>query len=393
MSPKLAKNISKLGTESAFEILQKASELSQQGKDIINLGIGQPDFPTPKHIIQAAKEALDLGYNGYTPSNGIFKLREAVSKDILKRRNTLINPANIVIVPGGKVTMWHAILMFGEVGSEIIYPDPGFPIYKSVIDYSGAKAIPLKTNSQNNFKIDLDNLFSLMNKKTKLIIFNSPANPTGNLISKNDLSAIAYELNNYPDIAILSDEIYSRIIYNNMTYPSLLEYENIRDRLIVLDGWSKTYSMTGWRIGYGIWPSKWAKYAERLNTNSNSCTNIISQYAAIAALDGPQKCVDDMVQAFNIRRKTMVEGLNNIPGFECPDSHGAFYAMPNITKTKKSSLEMQNILLYKLGISAIAGTSFGKHGEGCIRFSYANSEKNIKSAISRMYDYSKNSGW
>ncbi len=393
MSPNLSSNISNLGTENAFVILGKAAELSQKGLDIINLGIGQPDFSTPKHIIDAAKKALDDGHHGYTPSNGIKDLRKAVCDDIFKTRKIKINSDNIVIVPGGKVTMWHAILMFGEPGIEIMYPNPGFPIYESVINYTGAKPVPVRLRGENNFNIDLDNFFSLITPKTRLIIINSPSNPTGAVFPKSDLDIIAKELEKHPNIAILSDEIYGKITYDNITFTSMLEYESLRERLIILDGWSKAYAMTGWRIGYGIWPKKWAYYAERLNTNSNSCTNTITQYAAIAALKGPQKCVDEMVKSFDKRRKLIINGLNEINGFNCPNSKGAFYAMPSIIETGLNSSDMEELLLYKLNIASVAGTSFGSYGEGYIRFSYANSEKNIEKAINKIMDYSNKIGW
>ncbi|MAJ23907.1 MAG: aspartate aminotransferase [Rickettsiales bacterium] len=289
-------NLSRLGTENAFVILGKAEKLKQQGKEIINLGIGQPDFKTPEHIITAAVKALKDGKHGYTPANGILELREAVSKDLLLRRNANVNPDNILIVPGGKVTMWHAILMFGGKNKEIIYPNPGFPIYESVINYTGAKAIPIKLESKTGFNIDIQRLKDSINKKTSLIILNSPSNPTGSLISKKDMDEIVNLLKNNPQVHILSDEIYSRIVYDKSNFVSMLSYPEIVDRLILLDGWSKTYAMTGWRIGYSVWPKKLVPMSERLNINSFSCTNAATQYAAVAALEGPQTCVDKMVK-------------------------------------------------------------------------------------------------
>ena len=320
-------------------------------------------------------------------------MREAVAQDIFLRRKTNIDPDRILIVPGGKVTMWNAILMLGGEGKEIIYPNPGFPIYESVINYSGAKAVPLKLHSKANFDYDIDQLKSLINKKTSLIIFNSPSNPTGGLISKKDMDKIVNLLEQNPQTFILSDEIYSRIIYDNEDFNSMLAYPQIIDRLILLDGWSKTYAMTGWRIGYGIWPKKLIKISERLNINSFSCTNAPTQYAAIAALKGPQNFVDQMVLAFDKRRKIIFDEVNKIDGFTCNQSKGAFYSMPSIKRTGLSSDQIQNILLYKLGIATVSGASFGKFGEGYLRISYANSEKKILKALKRIKDFTKLEKW
>ena len=289
--------------------------------------------------------------------------------------------------------MWHAILMFGGEGKEILYPNPGFPIYESVINYSGAKPVPIKLDILNNFKINFDELESSINKNTSLVIINFPSNPTGGIISKQDMEILVSILEKHPNIKILSDEIYSRILYDNTSFISLLEYPQLRDRLIILDGWSKTYAMTGWRIGYGVWPKKYVKIAEQLNINSFSCTNTATQFAAIAALQGPQDFVDFMVSEFDRRRKIMVNQINNIKGFHCNNSKGAFYLFPSIKKTGLKSNDMENILLNKIGVAAVSGNSFGNFGEGYIRFSFANSEKNIKLALQKMKEYSDKQGW
>ncbi len=320
-------------------------------------------------------------------------MREAVCHDILKRRNAKVDPDNILIVPGGKVTMWHAILMFGANNKEIIYPNPGFPIYESVINYTGAKAVPLILEDKTDFNVDIGKLKSLINKNTSLIILNSPSNPTGGLISKIDMDKIVEILVENPHVKILSDEIYSRIVYKGNKFTSLLSYPQIRDRLIVLDGWSKTYAMTGWRIGYSVWPKKYVKMSERLNINSFSCTNAATQYAALAALQGQQDCVDNMNEIFEKRGKMICKELNSIEGFSCNSSKGAFYILPSIKKTGLTSDQLQDFLLYHLGITTVSGKSFGKYGEGYIRISYANSEKNIKEAISRIKKFLENNNW
>jgi len=389
---KISDNIKNLGTENAFVVLARSAELERQGHDVINLGIGQPDYKTADHIVQAAIKALKDGHHGYTPGNGILELREAVVENILERHNVEISPEQVVIVPGGKVTMWHCILMFGGKGKEILYPNPGFPIYESAINFSGAKAIPIPLLENRGFSFDPDELIELINEKTSLIIINSPANPTGGLINRNTLTKLVEKLQKYPNLSILSDEIYSQILYENEFY-SMLNFESIRDRLIILDGWSKTYAMTGWRIGYGIWPTSLVDKAIRLNVNSISCTNAATQFAAIAALKGPQNDVDEMVREFNVRRNLIVKNTNSIPGLSCFKPEGAFYVMPNITKTGLNSREMENILLEELKIATVAGTSFGSFGEGYIRLSYANSQENILKALERVNKYAEENNW
>ena len=388
----ISKNIENLGTENAFLVLARAVELERKGHNVINLGIGQPDFKTADHIVEAAVKALKDGHHGYTPGNGILELRTAIAENIYNRYNTEINPDQIVVVPGGKVTMWHCILMFGGENSEILYPNPGFPIYESAINYSGAKAIPIPLLEENNFSIDIEQTISLITDKTSLLILNSPGNPTGGLIKDKDLDLLVKKLVEYPNIHVLSDEIYSQILYNN-EYKSMLKYSSLKDRLIILEGWSKTYAMTGWRIGYGIWPLELAEKATRLNVNSVSCTNAPTQYAAIEALKGPQEQVKNMVKEFNERRKIIVEKTNNIPGISCKMPEGAFYTMPNIKKTGISSKEMETLLLEKLKIASVAGTSFGRYGEGYIRLSYANSKDNISEALNRIHKYAIEHKW
>ena len=381
---KFSKGISRLGTESAFIVLARAQQLAAEGKDIINLGIGQPDFRTPDHIVQAGIKALQEGHHGYTPANGLPQLRTAVAEDLAARHGADVNPDNVIVVPGGKPTMFFAILMFGEPGAEIIYPNPGFPIYESVIRYSGAKAVPMALSEQNGFAFDADTVLSQINERTRLIIINSPANPTGGVTPKDQINKLVTGLRQHPHVAILSDEIYSEMLYDGRTHVSLLNYPEIRDRLIVLDGWSKTYAMTGWRMGYAVWPDAMVDPVTRLCINDHSCVNAAAQFAGLAALTGPKDAVHQMVAAFDSRRRIIVEALNDLPGVRCTDAAGAFYAFPNITGTGLSAKDAQDLFLEQAGVAAIAGTSFGVHGEGFIRFSYANSTENIERAIDRI---------
>ena len=383
----MAAAMERLGTESAFQVLEQAQALEDQGFNVINLGIGQPDFKTPAHIVEAAAKALRDGYHGYTPAQGILELRQAVAKDISNRRNVEIDPGNILIVPGGKVTMFFAILMFGEPGSEIIYPNPGFPIYKSVIDYSGARAVPMPLYEKTGFSFNAEEVLGLITPRTRLIILNSPANPTGGVVPRSEIEILVSGLEAHPKIHILSDEIYSRLLYKGLEHVSLLGFESIRDRVIVLDGWSKTYAMTGWRLGYGVWPSSLIELASRLAINSYSCVSAPTQFAGIAALEGPQDCVVDMIANFDERRTIIFSELNNLPGITCNESAGAFYAFANINGTGMRSVEFQNKMLKEAGVATISGTSFGEFGEGFVRFSYANSCENIQSAIKRIQEY------
>ncbi len=381
---KLSEKMSRLGTESAFDVLARAEALAAKGVPIINLGIGQPDFKTPAHVVEAAVKALRDGQHGYTPSPGIPALREAVAADIYKWRGVEVSPERIVVVPGGKVTMFFAILMFGEPGAEILYPNPGFPIYESVINFSGAKAVPIPLLEEKDFSFDADAVLASITPNTRLMILNSPANPTGGAVPKSEIDKLVKGLERFPDVVILSDEIYSRMTYDGQEHVSLLNYPEIADRLILLDGWSKTYAMTGWRLGYGVWPQSIVDGATRLAINCHSCVNAATQYAGIAALEGPQDAVDTMVKAFDERRKVIVEGLNALPGISCRTPAGAFYAFPNITGTGMTAQEMQDRLLDRAGVATIAGTSFGAYGEGYVRFSYANSVENIREALRLM---------
>jgi aspartate aminotransferase len=387
MRMKLAAAMSRLGTESAFEVLARATKLKQAGKDIINLGIGQPDFPTPGHIVEAAVKALRDGHHGYTPANGILPLREAVARDMQARRNVEVDPDRVVIVPGGKVTMFMAIAMFGEPGAEIMYPDPGFPIYRSLIEWVGATPVPIALHESKGFAFSAEEVLSTITDRTRLIIINSPANPTGGVVPKAELDRFVAGLARFPEVAVMSDEIYARMCYDGVPHASLTAYPEIADRLILLDGWSKTYAMTGWRLGWGVWPEPLVEHATRLAINTHSCVNAATQWAGIAALEGPQDEVDRMVETFDRRRGIIVEELNSIPGFRCVNPGGAFYAFPNIEGTGKSSRALQDELLDKVGVAIVSGTSFGIHGEGYIRFSYAASTEEIREAAGRIRRY------
>lgn len=380
----LAGAMARLGTESAFEVLARANALAAGGQDIINLGIGQPDFPTPEHIVEAGVKALRDGHHGYTPANGLPALREAVAADLHRRHGTEVNPDNVVVVPGGKPTMFFAVLMFGEPGAEILYPNPGFPIYESVIRFSGATPVPIALREETGFAFDAETVLAQITERTRLIIINSPANPTGGVTPKSEIDKLVAGLAAHPQVAILSDEIYSQMLYGGRDHVSLLSYPEIRDRLILLDGWSKTYAMTGWRLGYAVWPDALVDAVTRLCINDHSCVNAAAQFAGLAALTGPQDAVGGMVAAFDARRSLIVEGLNQLPGVRCADAAGAFYAFPNIEGTGMTSKQAQDRFLSEAGVATIAGTSFGAWGEGYVRFSYANSAENIEAALARI---------
>ena len=381
---KPAASISRLGTESAFEVLARAQKLAAQGRDIINLGIGQPDFRTPEHIVEAGVKALRDGHHGYTPANGIPALREAVAADLARRHRVEVNPDHVVVVPGGKPTMFFAVLMFGEPGAEIMYPNPGFPIYESVIRFSGAKPVPIPLEEANGFAFDAAAVLSRITPRTRLIIINSPANPTGGATPKDQIDRLVAGLAEHPDVAILSDEIYSQMLYGGREHVSLLSYPELSDRLIMLDGWSKTYAMTGWRLGYAVWPEALVDHATRLCINDHSCVNAAAQHAGLAALTGPQDAVREMVAAFDERRRIILTELNQLPGFRCVEPAGAFYAFPSIEGTGLSAREAQDRFLNDAGVATIAGTSFGAWGEGYLRFSYASSVENIREATRRI---------
>jgi len=382
--------MSKLGTETAFDVLARAAALSAAGMDVINLGIGQPDFPTPPHIVEAGIQALKDGHHGYTAATGILPLREAVAADIKKYRQVDVSPDNILIMPGGKLTMSFAIEMFGEDGAEILYPNPGFPIYESMIRYSGATPVPIPLLEENGFSFDADHVLSLITDKTRLLILNTPANPTGGVVPTSELAKLAAGLAKHPDVYILSDEIYSRMTYDGLAHCSMLSFPDLRERLILLDGWSKTYAMTGWRLGWGLWPEHLVQIATRLCVNYHSCVNASAQYAGIAALTGDQSAVDDMMSAFDQRRHLIHDRLNQINGISCTLPKGAFYAFANIRQTGLTSRQFQDQLLQQEGIATIAGTSFGADGEGYLRFSYANSMDNINRAMDRLQNFTKN---
>lgn len=380
----VSKRLFNLETESSFEILAKANQLISEGVDVINLGIGQPDFPTPKNITEAAIKAIKDGHHGYTPSNGILKLRESVSKYIFNNYKTSVNPENILITPGGKPVIFFASLIFGEPGSEIIYPDPGFPIYRSMIKYSGAKPIPLKLKEKDKFEINLDNLEQLINERTRLIIINNPNNPTGSFMSKEKINKLVRLLEKFPNVSILSDEIYSKIIFGKKKMPSMLNYESLKERLIVLDGWSKTFCMTGWRLGWSVWPKKIINYANKLCVNDHSCPSSISQYAGIEALEGPQDDVEKIIKEFESRKIFIYNELNKLNKISCFEPGGAFYAFPNISLTEMSGNKFADIALNKYGVAIVPGSSFGDNAKNFVRLSYANSIENIKEAIYRL---------
>ena len=387
MSLHLVPAFGRIGEENAFAVLARATELARQGRDIINLGIGQPDFPTPPHIVEAAIKALRDGHHGYTPATGILPLREAVAADVQRRTGASVSPDEVIVVPGGKVTMFMAILMFGEPGAEILYPDPGFPIYRSMIEFTGATPIPVPIREENGFAFSAAETLSLITPKTRLIILNSPANPTGGVTPKAEIDALVAGLAAHPDIAILSDEIYGQMSYDGLDHVSLLNYPEIRDRLILLDGWSKTYAMTGWRLGYSLWPKTLGDAARKLAVNSYSCVNASAQWAGLAALTGPQDEVHAMVAEFDRRRKLVVEGLNRLPGVSAIVPKGAFYAFPNIKATGWKAKTLASALLEEAGVATIGGPDFGVHGEGYIRLSYANSAENIARALTRMGEF------
>ncbi|NOU05446.1 MAG: pyridoxal phosphate-dependent aminotransferase [Hyphomicrobiaceae bacterium] len=380
----LADSLNRLGTETAFEVLARAAALSAQGKDIINLGIGQPDFKTPQHIVEAAIKALRDGHHGYTPANGILPLREAVAADLHKRHGATVDPGNIVIMPGGKPTMFFAMMMFGTPGKEIMYPDPGFPIYRSMIQYTGATAVPIALREENGFAFSADEVLAQIKPNTSLIILNTPGNPTGGAVPEAEIRKLVAGLAQHPNVAIMADEIYSQMLYDGQEHVSFLRFPEIRDRLIILDGWSKTYAMTGWRLGFSVWPKALVEHVGRLCVNSHSCVNAPTQYAGIAALTGPQDEVHAMVKAFDERRRVIVGLLNQLPGVTCVNPGGAFYAFPNISGTGFTARELQNAMLEQAGVATVAGTSFGVHGEGYVRFSYANSVDNIRLAMTRI---------
>ena len=378
---KLAKNLERLGTESAFKILAEAKKVEADGKKIIHLSLGQPDFKSPEHVVNATKKALDDGHHGYVLPNGIIECREAVTRKIKKLYNSDIDPERVIIMPGGKPTMYYAITIFGEPGAEIIYPDPGFPIYESMINYTGAKAVPINMLENNDLKINPEKILSLINEKTRLIIINNPNNPTGAFTEKDKIDQLAEGLKKFPDVAILSDEIYSRQIFDGKKMPTFFNYPELYDRLIILDGWSKAYSMTGWRLGWSVWPEKLVEHVIKFCINNHSCVNAATQYGAIAALDGPDDQINLMMEKFTKRRKLIYDGLNSIKGIECSLPGGAFYAFPNVIGTGMNGNEFAKKCLHDAGVAIVPGTAFGKKAIDYVRFSFAASQDNISKAL------------
>ena len=380
----VSKRIFQLETETAFAILAKANKLASEGKDIINLGIGQPDFPTPKNIQEAAIKAIKDGKHGYTPSNGLPELREAVAEKIYFDYNESINPENILITPGGKPVIFISALMFGGANTEIIYPDPGFPIYRSMIKFSGSKPIPFFLEEEDDFQINVDKLKNLITQKTTLIIINNPNNPTGAFMHQDKIDELINILEKFPNLHILSDEIYSKIIFDNNKMPTLIKYKNIHDRLIVLDGWSKTYCMTGWRLGWSVWPKKYIEYANKLCVNNHSCPSSISQYAGVEALKGPQEDLNMIINEFQKRKEFLHKEINKLSKIKCFNPGGAFYAFPNVAKTGLSGEEFAKLALEKKGVALVPGTSFGDKAQMNVRISFANSLEKIEEAIKRI---------
>jgi aspartate/methionine/tyrosine aminotransferase len=379
---KLASRMSRIGTESAFEVLARARALERQGKSIIHLEIGEPDFPTPAHIVEAGKRALDEGWTKYGPTPGLPEFREAIAAYVSRTRRIPVTAEQVSVVPGGKPIMYLTMTALLEEGDEVIYPDPGFPIYESVIRFLGATPVPIPLLENRGFSFDPDALAARLSPKTKMVVINSPANPTGGIVPREDLEAIAGLLRDR-DVIILSDEIYSRICYEGEP-TSITAFDGMAEKTVILDGFSKTYSMTGWRLGFGVMPKWIAEAVNLLIVNSNSCTASFTQRAGLAALEGPQDCVTEMVAEFRRRRDAMVAGLNRIPGFRCTLPAGAFYTFPNVTGTGMSSKALADLLLNEAGVACLSGTAFGEAGDGYLRFSSANSLANIEEALARI---------
>ena len=376
---RLAERMSRLGTETAFEVLNKARALERQGKKVIHLEIGEPDFDTPKNIVDAGIEALRQGWTHYGPSAGLPELRHAIAEEVGRTRGVKISDEEIVVVPGGKPIIFFVILALADVGDEVIYPNPGFPIYESMVHYVGAHAVPIRLREEKDFGFDIDELAGLITDRTRLIILNSPHNPTGGVLQKQDIRDIAQAIGER-NIMVLSDEIYSRLIFDGEHY-SIMSVPGFKDRTILLDGFSKTYAMTGWRMGYGVMRPDLATHITRLMTNSNSCTASFTQIAGIEAIRGDQSSVERMRKEFQTRRDVFVAGLNRIKGFSCRMPKGAFYVFPNITKTGWKSKKLADALLEQAGVACLSGTAFGDFGEGYLRFSVANSLENLNKAL------------
>ena len=381
---KLAKNLERLGTETAFTVFAEAKKLEATGKPMIYLGLGQPDFKTPKHIVEAAKKALDDGHHGYVLSNGILECRQAVTRKIKKLYNKKVDPERVLIMPGGKPTMYYAILCFGEPGAEIIHPTPAFPIYESMINYTGSTAVPYNLTEDKDLKFNAEKILSLITDKTRLLILINPNNPTGSFVEKPEIDKLAEGLKKYPHVTVLSDEIYSRQIFDNKEMPTFFNYPELQDRLIVLDGWSKAYAMTGWRMGWSVWPENLIPHVNKLLINSVSCVNAPSQFAGIAALDGPDDSIHAMMVEFDERRKLIHKGLNTLPGVECSLPGGAFYAFPKVIGTRMNGEKFAKKCLHEAGVAIVPGTSFGKTCSDYVRFSFAASKENISKALEKI---------
>ncbi len=379
---RLARRMSRLGTETAFEVLNKARALERQGKDIVHLEIGEPDFDTPPNIVEAAVQALHKGWTHYGPSAGLPDLRQTIAEEVSRTREVPCKPEEVVVVPGGKPIIFFSILSLVDEGDEVIYPNPGFPIYESMIHYNGGRAVPIKLREQRDFRLDVDELASLITDRTRLIIINSPHNPTGGVLDRRDIHDVAEAIGDR-NIMVLSDEIYSRLIFDGQHY-SLMTVPGFKDRTILLDGFSKTYAMTGWRMGYGVMRADLAAQVTRLMTNSNSCTASFTQVAGIEALRGDQSSVEHMRSEFQRRRDVFVAGLNQIKGFSCRMPKGAFYVFPNVQQTGWKSKKLADALLEEAGVACLSGTAFGEFGEGYLRFSVANSLENLNKALDRL---------
>lgn len=379
---KFAQRMSRLGTETAFEVLARAKALEAQGRDVIHLEIGEPDFDTPAHIVEAAVRALREGHTHYTPAAGVPALRQTIARHISERRGIDARPEQVVVTPGAKPIMFFTLLALAEAGDEVIYPNPGFPIYESMIDFVGATPVPLPLREERDFRFDADEFRSLVSDRTRLIILNSPQNPTGGVLTREDLQAVA-DAARERGIMVLSDEVYEQILYEG-EHASIASLPDMQELTILLDGYSKTYAMTGWRLGYGVMPAPLAEQVTKLMVNSNSCTAAFTQQAGIAALTGPTDEVRAMLRAFRERRDVIVNGLNQIPGIRCVMPAGAFYAFPNITGTGVGSRELADRLLNQAGVATLAGESFGAYGAGYLRLSYANSVENIRAALERI---------
>jgi aspartate aminotransferase len=382
---KLARRMERLGTETAFSMLAKAKALEAQGREIIHLEIGEPDFDTPSHIIEAACRALREGQTHYTPAAGIPELRAAIAEEVARTRRIAVDPEQVVVTPGGKPIMFFAILALVDEGEEVLMPNPAFPIYESMVDFVGGRPVFVPLRQENEFRFDLDEFRAGMSERTRMVILNSPANPTGGVLTPEDVSSLAEILREFPDVFVLSDEIYSRLLYSG-SFASIASEEGLAPdgRTIILDGFSKTYAMTGWRLGYGVMPAWLAEEVAKLQVNSNSCTNAATQYAGLEALAGPQESVERMLSEFRARRDLIVSGLNELPGVECIAPQGAFYAFPRISGTGHPAGTLADLLLDEAGVACLAGTAFGQYGEGHLRFSYANSRENIARALERM---------